>query len=103
MPVTTKVRPKDNPADEYFGEGLHRAVLTQVELTKDESSLVLVFTDGPYRLVEYVPLTEAAQKRQILLARRLGQPVSDADEEAAIEWEQFVGKEYVIDVELDEY
>ena len=103
MPVTTQIKPKSNPVDEYFPVGLSRAILSGVELSNDGGTLLLIFTNGGYRHVEYLSLSENAQKRQILIAKRLGQPISDADETAEVDWEKFVGKEYVIEVKVEEY
>lgn len=103
MPVTMKVR-RDAAKAGGFPKGMHRAILSNVDMheTKNSVSVRLTFSNRMMTIDEDLWDTEKAAARMTLFARRLGILSKDATadvEEEEVDFEKAVGTEFVIDVD----
>jgi hypothetical protein len=105
MAVMARVKKAAGGA-KMFPEGFNRAILVSAEEhnTKNNSAIRLTLRNGDLEHREDLWLSEAAQARLSMFAKRLGLMSDDANAPAEIDvnFEDAVGNEYVIEVKWEQ-
>ena len=105
--ATSTVRPRDAENESLVEEGKHIAKLVSsrnIQTKGGASGIGLAFElrkGGKFE--ETLWDSPKAQARMIAVANRMGAEIDDDEDEAEIDWDEFNGNEYVVEVKNEEY